>query len=493
MKNIFFTTLILIVLISGFNCNEDFPFDEFRNTVITTKPVDIITDSGIIAKAEFIGDFSRVTEYGFIWDQDRGNLTIDNTKKVVFKETPVLNFVEININHSLLPNEVYYLRAFAVTENIFVSGNIVIFKSKGISAPIINSISKNYGSIGEEVIIYGDNFINNFDTASIILGEVSANTNNITNTEISVTIPLVPFQTHDLSVRILGKTSSVSFTVLDNWSDISDFPGERRSGAVSFVISDYAYVGCGNNSNYIFNDLWRYDPVLNIWSRIADFPGEPRNNLIAFELDGKGYIGLGEKYPIYYQDLWKYDPLTNSWEQINNFPANMYKAVSFVINSSAYIGLGGSKEFWKYSSESDSWEKTNNYPGNTDYSATSFTIDNYAYVGTGNYSGNKEFFKFNVVNEDWEQITDFPEKITDGISFSLNEYGYVGYGKFWKYISSTNKWVQTSDFYQRNRYSSVSFKINGRGYAGLGYYWYNSNKVFCNDFKKFNPNPTPEK
>ena len=50
-----------------------------------------------------------------------------------------------------------------------------------------------------------------------------------------------------------------------NWVKASDFEGVTRSGAISFSIGNFAYVGLGYDGDEYLRDFWRYDPELNFW------------------------------------------------------------------------------------------------------------------------------------------------------------------------------------------------------------------------------------
>jgi hypothetical protein len=96
------------------------------------------------------------------------------------------------------------------------------------------------------------------------------------------------------------------------WTRLNDFPGAARFRAISFVIGDYGYMGTGVNGATLFNDIWKYDPLLDSWTFVSSIPN-PRYYAVAITINGKAYIGYGIlEYPIYNNidlfDFYEFDP-----------------------------------------------------------------------------------------------------------------------------------------------------------------------------------------
>ena len=216
MKKIIVSSIIIITIFINITCNEDIFLSEQDYTIITTKPVELITDSGIVVSSEIIGELSIITRYGVIWDQDKYNINIDNIKKIIYEETPKNAFFETNIDFAILPNKRYYLRTFAYTDNYFVYGNRVTFFSKGVKAPVIDSLSEYSGKSGDTLAIYGKNFINVNAFATVKLHVKDVKINSHTNDEINITIPYMYNGTYGLYVELMDKSTSVTFNITDN-------------------------------------------------------------------------------------------------------------------------------------------------------------------------------------------------------------------------------------------------------------------------------------
>ncbi len=106
------------------------------------------------------------------------------------------------------------------------------------------------------------------------------------------------------------------------------------------------------------------------------------------------------------------------------------EAVSFVINNTAYIGLGKNglrllRDFWKYLPDQDQWESVSQLPGAARYKAVAFVLNDTVYVGSGLIDLNDtlsfvgDFWKSYSLNF-WQQI--------DYIDSSAERYDAIGFG-----------------------------------------------------------------
>ena len=91
-----------------------------------------------------------------------------------------------------------------------------------------------------------------------------------------------------LCLVLLGLFFTACHSNDDTWGDWSrsfSFGGFPRTGAVTFTIDDVVYVGLGFNilldqQDKTLTDFWMYKD--RIWTQIADFPGEGRYGAVAF-------------------------------------------------------------------------------------------------------------------------------------------------------------------------------------------------------------------
>jgi len=134
----------------------------------------------------------------------------------------------------------------------------------------------------------------------------------------------------------------------DTWTSKTDYPSGQAIFPNGFVIDGKIYVGLGSASGMAgSNSFYEYNPTSDIWTQKANFPGNARQATIAFKIGHTGYIGGGEEnYSSMFYDFYKYNPYNNSWTVANSLSLASGSASawcsSFVINNTAYYGLGAS-------------------------------------------------------------------------------------------------------------------------------------------------------
>jgi N-acetylneuraminic acid mutarotase len=113
---------------------------------------------------------------------------------------------------------------------------------------------------------------------------------------------------------------------------------------------------------------------------------------------------------------------------------------SFTIGQYAFVGTGttgiftstGSKEFYRYDPSTDSWTRKADFPGDGRNAATGFAIGNFGYLGTGaNTTGFyvSDFWRYDPQSDSWKQISFFGGGYrASAMAFSGSQQGYVGFG-----------------------------------------------------------------
>ncbi|MCB0631477.1 MAG: hypothetical protein R2824_32330 [Saprospiraceae bacterium] len=104
---------------------------------------------------------------------------------------------------------------------------------------------------------------------------------------------------------------------IGEWEFHSFFPGEGRKNAVVGVAGKKAFIGLGDRLNNRFsNDYWVFDPDTG-WSKdMTQFPGDTRTQAVSFTIDNQVYMGLGRRsraienkfIEVYHRDFWVYFP-----------------------------------------------------------------------------------------------------------------------------------------------------------------------------------------
>jgi hypothetical protein len=296
----------------------------------------------------------------------------------------------------------------------------------------------------------------------------------------------------------LSGEASTSFAI-GEWTEKKPFPGAARYEAASFGLNGSGFVCLGRTySESLTNEIWEYNTD-NQWVKKSNFPGVSRIYPIGFSINGKGYLGLG----IQGNEFWEYNYSTDTWTRKSNFPGQgRINSVYFSTSTKGYMGLGydGSvlyKDFWEYDPASDKWTQLPDYPGNANIYAAAFAINDRIFVGTGcdgkNGVGhaNSDFWEYIASTKNWIRKSDFAGgKTNSAISFSLNNYGYLGGGSkedgtgtdysFWEYDPVKDKWSK-KDYMPDFSSGGVSYSAGDKGYFGIGY-------MTSPYFWEFNPN-----
>ncbi|MDP4208929.1 MAG: galactose oxidase [Bacteroidota bacterium] len=313
-------------------------------------------------------------------------------------------------------------------------------------------------------------------------------------------------------------SSSSSSSLVGNWTRVAPFPLYARSGAVSFTIGNYAYVGLGYNtseSNRYFNDFYKYNPTTNAWTKVATFPGSGRVKAVAFVVGDTAYVGTGYKYDNttgiknYFADFYKLVPSgdTGKWVQIKDFAGGRRSsAVAFAVGGKGYVGTGTyydgigtvtTNDFYQYDPKTGTWSTNadiNFSSGMKRSDAVTFVINDKAYIVSGYNQGSAEyafdFFKFDptLTGNKWVQLRNVKNTSSDSydddysditrykaVGFASSTKGYLtlGYlgstlGTTWEYDPTTDLWSKKTSFEGASRTDAVGLSVSGRLFISTG-------------------------
>jgi N-acetylneuraminic acid mutarotase len=190
------------------------------------------------------------------------------------------------------------------------------------------------------------------------------------------------------------------------WVRISDFAGTARYSSVGFGLNNLGYLGTGYDGNFYRSDFWQYDPDTDIWLEVASFPGGKREEALAVVIGSNVYFCTGRNNGIYTADIWKFDPGNNRWTDLtpdddedyyDDFTAAVrrHDATGFSISGKLFVGTGiagnGSLDntFYEFEPVSGEWTKRTSFEGSDRSLAVSFTVNNRAFVTTGQNSSRR--------------------------------------------------------------------------------------------------------
>jgi N-acetylneuraminic acid mutarotase len=195
----------------------------------------------------------------------------------------------------------------------------------------------------------------------------------------------------------------------------------------------------------------------------------------------------------------------NAWRRVTDMTWKRERAVSFVINSKAYFGMGQDsanftmKDLWEYDPITDTYTQKADLPGLGRRDAFGFALGTKGYVGGGIDTAIfdalrvlKDFYEFNPANNSWTQKADMLNEIFFVTAFAVSGKGYTVCGKtgqanytdnVYEYDPGNDNWSKVSDFPPGVRYGMSSFVIGNKAYMGFG----GDDNLFKYDFYEFNP------
>lgn len=340
-----------------------------------------------------------------------------------------------------------------------------------------------------------------------------------------------------LGLGSCSKSSSTTDSEEGNWVKRGQFDGDARTAAVSFVINNVPYVGTGFNSavttdranvvvNRTYKDFWKLNLSSDVngnsyWTQVAEFPGTYRSGAVGFNIGNKGYVGMGlaSDRLTYLNDFYEFNG--SAWTKRPDVPlSGRVEAVGFGIKNKGYITTGfgdgtTQKDIAAYDTTTKTWS-TGNIPtlggdkrrgaivmlhndvayvlGGTSSSATS--LDMFAFDGTS-WSQKASLFneKDDSFDDEYGSSTSSNIARSYGVGLVIGNYGYVTTGQgqnggfnnqTWRYDFATDRWVVRTSYERAGRIRAVGFTVNNRAFIGLG----ENGATALENFDEFRPDET---
>ena len=213
-----------------------------------------------------------------------------------------------------------------------------------------------------------------------------------------------------------------------------------------------AFVLGGLNGNTVLDDFWQYDEVNDTWLQKPNYPGGEKYGHVSFVIDSIAYVGFGGSQTVVLdQKFWAYNMNTEVWSPIADFPGDgrVYPS-TMTINAKGYVG-GGVKfisgnaiylqDFWEYDPVMNTWAQKANYPTGIRVGMISFGQGNKGYMGYGESPGLFiiGFHEYNPANDSWTNLAPPPSSpVSFGSVVTLNNKAYVIGGEFQHNQFTTN-------------------------------------------------------
>jgi hypothetical protein len=235
-------------------------------------------------------------------------------------------------------------------------------------------------------------------------------------------------------------------------SELTHLRGDTTYFWKAFAMNEYG-VDVGNMVSY---------KAPSIWEAKEDFNASVRSRGAFFILNNRLYITCGERESgsgNLLNDTWEYIVSDNKWWQANEFPGIQRRyPVSFTIGNYAFVGTGQGydasiwNDFYRYNAELDSWTEIPKEEAlEIRYQAISFSLNNKGYLVGGRNRTQRlnDVWQYSLTDEEngqWTRMNDFPIAISGGISISGNNRIFVGFDEIektlWEYKAETDSWEE---------------------------------------------------
>jgi hypothetical protein len=278
----------------------------------------------------------------------------------------------------------------------------------------------------------------------------------------------------------------------DQWVLKDSIKGKPRSVASAFTLNGKGYTVAGYSVGGFRRKMHEYTYWQDDWDSSISLggingSGMARGSASSFAIYEKGYVclGQGETNP-FFKDLWQFDPITNTWTQKADFIGSARRqAVAFTIDSFAYVGTGIDitglrKDMFKYNVNSNTWTQINDFGGSARKEAVGFAMGAQGYIGTGDDGVMKnDFWQYQPESDAWIQKTDFPGTSRKGaVGWGIFPSGFICTGEdinfnymkdLWEYNYYADSWDQKADYIGQGRSNAFVFVIQQVAFVGSGY------------------------
>ncbi|MBR6550470.1 MAG: hypothetical protein IKT71_04630 [Paludibacteraceae bacterium] len=241
----------------------------------------------------------------------------------------------------------------------------------------------------------------------------------------------------------------------DTWIYLGATPLEGRVNATACVHNGVVYIGLGfsangdylNSTGYL-TDWWSYDPTINEWQQLSDYPANTTTRAISMVGENELYVGYGF-CRTYERDMYRYDIVQDTWNFIDvnldrkafTFPMRSFGGVGTTCQNRHFAGTGFraySLNWWGEFHPEGKWIKRKNVPGYKRTTAACAATNNFVYVIGGMHFGGMntdgkvldDIQRYNPQTDSWQYIGNLPNGgRMNHVAFSVNNRVFVGLGE----------------------------------------------------------------
>jgi hypothetical protein len=464
-----------ISLLNGCTKDPEVPSKEYPY-VVTEVPA--VSDEGVCFSADLVDAGSTgLIQYGFVWS-DHPLPTTDDYY-VFFEPEIKSGRYSFNLTSNLEDSITYYVRAYAKSDAYEVYGKEIAFSSQGCLPPGILSFTPQYGSIGTEVIIYGENIGTSLKDYVLKFGDNVAQISYVDGNTIHTKVPYIskPERVR-ISIQNAGM-ETFSDDLFDLW-----FPWDKKGSYPYkyniFNSASYTFNGKGYIIPLGSNNLVEFNPETGSLMTIAKLPENSGDYPLAAASPEFVFARLST-------GLYKFNPLTSEWSLLYKFPdpSGSHNDYLFCLNNTAFLGFG--QNLSEFNEATGKWIPRSPFDHmNHLVFLNAYSYQNSGYIVQAEFTKNVAIYRYDPVNDAWENISVCPAYLhnqpTSFFShFLIEDKIYTDIGKYsndppekaclWQYDITTNSWSVFHEIPDRTAVGNC-IAIDGRAYAFFGDAWW---------------------
>lgn len=195
---------------------------------------------------------------------------------------------------------------------------------------------------------------------------------------------------------------------------------------------------------------------------------------------------------------------TQTWQQLADFSgANRDDAVVFTIDNIAYLGTGQTpwfnpaKDFYSFDMISHQWNQIADLPGTQGRQyACAFDNDTLGFVFGGENGSTyfNDLYAYDPITDNWTTKTSLPSDGRSGSAcFTIDNKAYIVGGRteelvftdeVWEYNMTTDTWTQKNNFPYGNKWRITGTSNETSGFVVFGF---DDTLAYSNDLFEYNP------
>ncbi len=500
--------------------NIERPFARLRTLAVSD-----VDGTGATFNAEVSDIEEDIIDHGFIWS--------DESRRLILLAPDELNFnlklslganlkgktFSTRLNSGLRDNQLYFVRAYIITNERTIYGDEVVFNSKGSLPPTVGSISPNPITPGDTMTIRGSNFLGTQESMKILINNSEVTILSISESEIKCIVPLLsasvenklviiassgeespPFDLPNLSTPELfqlipslvsiGDTITLEgrfFSLIKEWNQLllngSWFSHELISATnnrLQFIIPSATFLPDDAKLTVRVGDNESEGLTLTFLKPIVeDFYPKEGTLGDTITIVGRNFNSFYLNNSVLFNG--------NEWKVISGTPMKLevvvneqFLGLSLGMSDKIRVITGGileatSKESFHYTNKD--WQIVTELPISSNYHLGYATQQNLYYF----YGFETEWLEYQINTQNWQTLNYIPSNIEENFSTRLLlNVGDQGFAvqwsllldkfRFFLYQPSTDNWLQMPDLTIANNSgpNACAFSIGREVFLLLG-------------------------